>query len=757
MNRRRSAIIFTVLTVAVCAIPIARRAWAQRAVEKRFDQLDKNSDGKITPDELPAAEVFKRLDLDGNGEITKAEAAKALARGAMNDLLKPKAATPASTGPTPAEAPVRQGPQPVRPGDHGIGRFVSDVSFVDLSGKSQKLSELAKGRVSVFAMTSTSCPLSKKYLPTLVDLVKSSGPDVNWVLVNSMSTDKPAETRTAAGQFDGKAVYVPDKDGQLAATLGALTTTDVIVLDAARTVAYHGAIDDQYGFGYSIEAPRYRYLADAVAAITTGKQPLVSATEAPGCTLEQPARKERAGDVTYHNRISRIMQRHCVGCHREGGVGPFALDTYDDLVAHAGMVKQVVERGIMPPWFAVEPKTKPKAESKTVHTPWANDRSLAEAEKNDLLAWIAGGKPEGDRRDAPQPLKFDEGWLIGKPDAIFQFAKPAPIKATGVMPYQNIIVETNLPEEKWVQAIEVQPGDRGVVHHVLVFVQGADSADDEPVDDAAAERGGFWGIYVPGNSTLVYPKGFAKRIPKGAKLKFQMHYTPNGTATTDQTRIGLIWAKAPPKHEVRVAGIVNARLSIPPGADNHREEATLRLPMDATIMGFLPHLHLRGKACKYEVTRSDGKTTTLLDIPRYDFNWQLLYRYFEPLSLKAGDALRFTAWFDNSDKNPANPDPTKTVRWGAQTFDEMHLGYVEYYVPGAKPGESTSLYGGRRRTAGGTLPGFNLETIFKRLDRNNDGKLIGDEIPEVQRDNLMRLDTNQDGAITLDEAKRLKR
>jgi Ca2+-binding EF-hand superfamily protein len=759
--KRRFAIIITLMAVAFCAIPVARRVWAQNAVEKRFDQLDKNGDGKITPDELPAAEFFKRLDLDGNGEITKAEAAKALARGAMNDLLKPKTATPAPTGPTPSEAPVRQGPQPVRPGDHGIGRFVPEASFVDLAGKSHTLSEVTKARVSVFAMTSTSCPLSKKYLPTLVELVKSSGPDVTWVLVNPQATDKLADMQAAAGQFHGGAIYVHDKEGQLATTLGALTTTDVIVLDAARTVAYHGAIDDQYGFGYSIDAPRYRYLADALAAITSGKQPLVSATEAPGCTLEQSSKESRAADVTYHNRISRIVQRHCVECHREGGVGPFALDTYDDLAAHARMVKQVVERRIMPPWFAVEPKTdaktKPNAESNAVHTPWANDRSLAEAEKNDLLAWIAGGKPEGDRRDAPQPLVFDKGWLIGKPDAIFQFAKPVPIKATGVMPYQNIIVETNLAEDKWVQAIEVQPGDRGVVHHVLVFVQGEEEADGDQVDDAAAERGGFWGIYVPGNSTLAYPEGLAKRIPKGAKLKFQMHYTPNGNATTDQTRIGLIWAKEPPKHEVRVAGIVNARISIPPGADNHREEAALRIPMDATIMGFLPHLHLRGKACKYEVTRSDGQTTTLLDIPRYDFNWQLLYRYFEPLTLKAGDTLRFTAWFDNSDKNPANPDPSKTVRWGSQTFDEMHLGYVEYYIPGAKPGESPSLYGGRRGVAGGSRPGFDLEAIFKRLDRNNDGKLIGDEIPAAQRENLMRLDADKDGAVTLEEAKRLQR
>ena len=755
MAIRKTVVILAALAVFVALIPLAKRALAQGAIEKRFDQLDKNGDGKITKDELPAAEFFKRLDLDGDGEITKPEAAKALVRGAVDDLIKPKSATPAPTGPTPPEAPVRQGPQPVRPGDHGIGRLAPDASFTDLTGKSHKLSEPAQKRIVVLAMTSTSCPLSKKYLPTLLEMVKSSGEDVTWVLVDPVATDKLDDMKAAAGQFEGRAIYVHDRDGRLAQSVGALTTTDVIVLDPARTVGYHGAVDDQYGFGYSIDAPRYRYLADALTAFKVGKQPLVSATVAPGCTLEKPSSDAAKADITYHNRISRIVQQHCTECHRDGGVAPFALDTYNDVVAHAGMIKQVVERGVMPPWFATESKS--VSESGAVHTPWANDRSLAAVEKQDLLAWISGGKPEGDRRDAPQPKKFDEGWLIGKPDAIYQFAEPVPIKATGTMPYQNIVVETDLNEDKWVQSIEVQPGDRGVVHHGLVFVQGPNSEDDEPVDDAAAERGGFWGIYVPGNSTLVYPEGFAKRIPKGAKFKFQMHYTPNGTATTDQTRIGLIWSKEPPKHEVRVAGIVNARLSIPPGADNHREEATLRLPMDATIMGFLPHLHLRGKACKYEVTRSDGQTTTLLDIPRYDFNWQLLYRYFEPLSLKAGDALRFTAWFDNSEKNPANPDPTKTVRWGAQTFDEMHLGYVEYYIPNAMPGESTSLYGGRRRAGGGARPGFDLEAIFKRLDRNNDGKLIGDELPAAQRENLMRLDVDKDGTITLEEAKKLRR
>ena len=282
---------------------------------------------------------------------------------------------------------------------------------------------------------------------------------------------------------------------------------------------------------------------------------------------------------------------------------------------------------------------------------------------------------------------YPANWQIGTPDAVFEFAEPVTVKATGVMPYQTVIVETHLPEDRWVRAIEVQPGDRNVVHHALIHLVSAGEKAAGPRDAAAEERGGFWGEYVPGQSTLVYPAGFAKFLPKGARLRFQMHYTPNGTATTDRTRVGVIFADEPPRHEVRVAGIVNPRIRIPPGAADHREEASLRLPFDATIMGFLPHLHVRGKACRYEVTRGGGTPTTLLDIPRYDFNWQFLYRLREPLAVEAGDTLTFTAWYDNSGDNPANPDPTMTVRWGPQTFDEMHLGYVEYFVPAATPGQ----------------------------------------------------------------------
>jgi hypothetical protein len=245
-----------------------------------------------------------------------------------------------------------------------------------------------------------------------------------------------------------------------------------------------------------------------------------------------------------------------------------------------------------------------------------------------------------------------------------------------------------------------------------------------------------------------------------------MHYTPNGTATEDSTQIGLIFSKEPPQHEVKVAGIANGKISIPPHAENHQEFASLRLPRDVQILSFLPHMHLRGKAARYEALTADG-TQVLLDIPRYDFNWQLLYRLAEPLTLRRDDTIRFTCWFDNSTNNPANPDPNKTVHWGPQTEDEMHLGYVEYIVPGAKPGEA--IAGMRRaRTTGGSrnagdtgasqIGGRHIEidsliNAIRKLDTNKDGKLLKSEVPAKHRRLFDLLDADDDNTLTIDEAR----
>jgi thiol-disulfide isomerase/thioredoxin/mono/diheme cytochrome c family protein len=576
-----------------------------------------------------------------------------------NPFREGKAAAPAKPDPAKPD-PVKEAPKVLRSADAGVGQFIPDVSFTDLAGKPGKLSDFKANKLLVVAVTNTTCPLCKKYTPSLARLEKEyAAKGVAFLFVNPTATDKPE-----ASGFTGR--YVHDKDHALTAAVGVKSTTEVVVLDAARTVLYRGAIDDQYGLGYSLDAPRQRYLAAALDDVLLGRAPRIAATTAPGCELAVD-RKPTPTPLTYHARVERIIQTNCVECHRKDGGAPFGLTTYDEVVAQKGMIRKTVDKGTMPPWFAAPP-------TKGNHSQWANDRSLSEADKADLLAWLGGELKKGDPADAPLPRSFATGWQIGKPDVVYQLPEPIAVKAEGTMRYQIVTVETKLDEDKWVQGLEVQPTAREVVHHVLVF------AVPKGAPRAIGEAQGFFAAYVPGSTGVVYPDGMAKKLPKGTNLIFQLHYTPNGTATTDRTRLGLVWAKEPPKHEIRVSAAANPGIRIPPGADNHQVEARLPVPFDAKVTAFFPHAHLRGKAARYEVRLPDGTRKPLLDVPHYDFNWQLAYRYADPMAVPRGSMLIYTAWYDNSDKNPANPDPTKLVRWGQQTYDEMHLGYVEYYI-----------------------------------------------------------------------------
>jgi hypothetical protein len=309
------------------------------------------------------------------------------------------------------------------------------------------------------------------------------------------------------------------------------------------------------------------------------------------------------------------------------------------------------------------------------------------------------------------------------------------------MNYEEVVVPTGLDHDTWVQGMEVRPSARQVVHHVLVFIR---LKGQERRANPGEEISSFFAAYVPGNDNRFYPKGYGKLLPAGASLKFQIHYTPNGTATEDQTELGLHFAKEPIEHEVHTAGIANLLINIPPGAEWHPESASIPVPLDAKIMSLLPHMHVRGAGARYDLVTPDGKSKTLLDIPRYDFNWQLGYDFADFVDAPKGSKLTFTAWYNNSDKNPANPDPTKRVRWGSQTYDEMHLGYVEFMVPGAKPGVPL---------AGAARPGVGafISTIFKQMDKDADGFVTQAEAGAAWN-RLKSADTNGDGKLTLEEA-----
>jgi len=343
----------------------------------------------------------------------------------------------------------------------------------------------------------------------------------------------------------------------------------------------------------------------------------------------------------------------------------------------ARTIKRVVEQGIMPPWLA-----QPEAGGQP--SPWANDRSLSAESKKTLLAWLdSKDRPEGNAGDAPKPIQWLSDWSLGQPDVVFGFPQPVAVKAEGTMGYRNIEIPTNFTEDRWITAAQVLPGAREVVHHVGVFIakNGAMGGGDGL---------NYLALYVPGTSVEEFPAGMAKKVPAGAVLRFQMHYTPNGRATTDSTRLGLYFAKEPPQWEVRNAAAGNSKIDIPPGEPNYELSGEVSLPPNVLILGFFPHMHLRGKAFRFDLVQADGTTRPILNVPRYDFNWQLTYDLATPMPSGRGLRIKATGWFDNSAANKANPDPSKNVHFGEQTTDEMMGGVVKYAVPIPRPAQTAS-------------------------------------------------------------------
>jgi thiol-disulfide isomerase/thioredoxin len=389
------------------------------------------------------------------------------------------------------ESPVREGPTLLDPRTQGVGRLVADVELTDLDGKSLRLSSF-RGKPLVVFMTSPDCPVARKYLPVLAATEKEfGGRGVAFVAVNSKGSDSAPAMREAlaAAGFGGRCAS--DAAGTLVAALGAVSSTDAFVLDAARTLVYRGAVDDQFGLGYALAKPRRQFLRDALAAVLSGNRPAVEATSAPGCVLDAAQPRAAVPGGTYHNRVSRIVQRNCVECHRSGENGPFTLTSYQDVKDNLGTIRRAVRRGVMPPWFA---------DAKVGH--WANDRSLAPADRDDLLAWIDAGAPEGDAADAPVEPTFAAGWKIGEPDAVFETPYSFKVPATGAMEYQRVLVQTHLPEDRYVTAVEIRPSSPAVVHHVLVFV--SYPPDHPRLGEQPRYKDGLDGYFaglVPGQAT----------------------------------------------------------------------------------------------------------------------------------------------------------------------------------------------------------------------------------------------------------------
>ena len=367
-------------------------------------------------------------------------------------------------------------------------------------------------------------------------------------------------------------------------------------------------------------------------------------------------------NVTYTKDVAPILFKSCAECHRPTMFAPMSLMTYDEVRPWARAIKEKVVLRQMPPWHADGPSGQFK-----------NDPRLSQADIDKITAWVDAGAPKGAEKDMPPTPTFKtDGWTIGKPDVVFSMATEFHIPAEGTVPYLNFRVPTNLGEDKWIQAYEFRPSNRAQVHHIVASIV--------PPNAGAgfiAEGMGGLGNLVPSRPGVVLPPSVAKLLPKGSDIILQMHYTTNGAAATDRTEVGLIFAKEPPKQLVGSAGVNNLNFVIPPNDSNFEVRTKRALTEDTLIMAYMPHMHVRGKDMTILAHYADGRTETLLSVPHYDFNWQTTYELIQPRLIPKGTAIEVIAHYDNSARNPNNPDPSHEVRWGDQTWEEMMIAAIE--------------------------------------------------------------------------------
>ena len=590
-----------------------------------------------------------------------------------------------------------------------IGAKVPDRSSLrDLRGNRRSLYGFKDNRALILVFLGSDCPISNLYVPRLLELEKKyRSKQVQFLAIYAHEHEDLDRVATHAYDRDVPFPVLKDFGQRLADTLGVERVPSAAVLDKDFVLRYRGRIDDRYGVASRRKEATRDDLGEAIEEVLAGKKVSVAETEPDGCLLDRAGKEPARKDVTYAKHIAPILQQRCQACHRSDQAAPFTLLTYNDAVKHARMLKEVTTQRRMPPWHA-DPR----------HGKFTNDRRLTDKEIETLAAWVDAGTPRGDDKDLPKPVAWVKGWRMGKPDLVLEMPKEFEVPADGTLPYERFTIDPGFQQDVWVEKGEARPGAAGVVHHVVVYI--LKPGQDQPFDN----KGNINTLvgWAPGDLGLICPPDTGLRIPKGSKLMFEMHYTPNGTAVKDRSSIGLILHKKPPKCEMLMNSFMNESIRIPPRDPHYRAEATMRLPADARILALVPHMHWRGKDYFYELIYPDGRKQTLLSVPRWDFNWQNTYQFAEPIKMPKGVRLHAVAHWDNSRNNPYNPDPDKEVRFGLQTWEEMMVGWCVYTWE--RPDTAEKLARQKLSPA---------DEMFERLDRNGDDAITPDEIPEQMK------------------------
>jgi peroxiredoxin len=559
---------------------------------------------------------------------------------------------------------------------------LAPIRLLNSEGAPVSLASLAPGHVLVLAYTGVGCPLAARWAPRLVELEQTfRARGVRFVGVNANPQDSRAAIAREAAELGFTFPVLKDAHQELTRVLGASSTTEVFVLDAELALHYQGAIDDQHSLGGSKPEPGTRYLAEALEAVLAGREPSLARTEAPGCRLTLLAEDEAPEAPTWSEDVAPIVAERCAGCHRPSGGAPFALQTYEQARGWSSTIGDVIDEHRMPPWTAHE----------RFAGRFSNERRLDDWQRTVLLRWVEQGAAQGEAGTLARSTLPEGDWRIGAPDAEFAMqtklhwdgkelqSEPLPdegyaVPRSGVVEYQYFATETDFASERWVRAIEIRPGARDVVHHVIVWAEDPEAPGKWLADGSFRS---YFAATVPGGSPTVYGPGLAKRLPAGARLVFQIHYTPNGKERTDRTRVALLFTEEPALREVFTGAVLNTRLRIPAGAADHEVRGREKLDEDIELLALFPHMHLRGKDFRFLAHLPSGEEQDLLEC-RFDFNWQDAYECKEPVRLPRGTVLECVGHYDNSPGNPANPDPGRDVSWGDQTFEEMFIGYYDY-------------------------------------------------------------------------------
>ena len=548
---------------------------------------------------------------------------------------------------------------------------IENFRLPDFRGHEHALADDAAARLVVVAFLGTECPLAKLYAPRLATLAEEYRPrGVAFLAIDSNQQDNMTELAAFARTHGLTIPVLKDAGNAVADQFGAQRTPEVFVLDAQRAIRYRGRIDDQYGFGdngvaYQRSEPQRRDLAIALDELLADKPVSQSSIAAPGCLIGRVRKPDTASEVTYANQISRLLNQHCVSCHRPGQIAPFSLTSYEDAVGWSEMIGEVVERRRMPPWHA-DPR----------YGHFANEARLSDEEREQVRAWVAAGAPQGDpSQTAPLP-EFTPGWFIPQPDEVLYMSDASfTVPAEGTVPYQRFVVDPGWKEDRWIKAIEPRSGNPGVVHHIVIYLSTPNGPRTGP---AGRIKNALLTATAPGVRPHVWEEGLAQYIPAGSKLIFEMHYTPNGTVQQDRSYAGILFADPKSvRKEVAVQVAGNTTFAIPPGAADHQVESYYPFRQDSLILSMSPHTHLRGKDFRYELVLPDGSAETLLSVPQYDFGWQTTYVLAEPKLAPKGSKLHCTAHYDNSPENLANPDASQLVRFGEQTWEEMMFGWFD--------------------------------------------------------------------------------